>query len=197
MWASFKTELHSHLSSFTLRRPLITMQGAKTSAFSVESLISKESGFTEPRMDGSHGCISLPRCSSAGQEITRTSPSFSNTITIPRPLTLDGVGTGHASAFSQTSQLPLSSGRAFAIQRNTEHHSGSVTSTTLNLPFDVFKLFLMFICYEIMTSLPCGRINANRNDFTAKKKITLLKGRGNFLSTNCRLSLEYFMLSLT
>ncbi|XP_078376967.1 homeobox protein Hox-A3-like isoform X2 [Oculina patagonica] len=89
----------------------------------LESLISKESAFTESRMDGSHGCISLPRCSSAGQEITRTSPSFSNTISIPRPLALDGVGTGHTSAFSQTSQLPLSSGRAFAIQRNTDHHS--------------------------------------------------------------------------
>ena len=140
MWVSFKTEPTSHLNSFTSRRPHITMQGVKTSAFSVESLISKES-FTEPKMEGSHGSISLPRCSSVGQEITRTSPSFSSTISIPRPLALDGVGSGHASAFSQTSQLPLSSGRAFTIQRNTEHHSGTVTSTTLNFSFQFFNCF--------------------------------------------------------
>lgn len=126
MWASFKTEALSHLESFTSRPPHTEMQGAKTNAFSVESLISKES-FAEPRMDGTHGCISLPRCSSTGQEITRTSPTFSTTISIPRPLALEGVGAGHTSAFSQTSQLPLSSGRAFAIQRNTEHHAGTVT----------------------------------------------------------------------
>ena len=138
MWTSFKARPLSHLESFTSRRRWITMQGVKTSAFSVESLISKES-LAEPRVEGTHGCISLPRCSSAGQEITRTSPTFSSTINIPRPLALDGVSSGHASAFSQTSQLPLSNGRAFSIQRNTEHHSGTVTTTTLE--------FSCHLCY--------------------------------------------------
>ena len=145
---TFKTEPHSQqliLNSFTLRLTRATMQGAKTSAFSVESLISKESGFAEPRMDGTHGCISLPRCSSAGQDIARASPSFSSTISIPRPLAIDGVGNSHTSAFSQTSQLPLSSGRAFAIQRNTEHHSGTACLKQLRMSH-LMLLMLMFIC---------------------------------------------------
>lgn len=101
------------------------MQGAKTSAFSVESLISKES-YAEPRVDGTHGCIALPRCSS-GEEITRTSPSYSSAISIPRPLALEGVGAGHTSAFSQTTQHSLSNGRPFGIQRSTDHHPGNVS----------------------------------------------------------------------
>ena len=121
-----KTEPLSHFDSFHARLvPVDNMQGGKTSAFSVESLISKES-FAETRSDDTHGCMTLPRCSS-GDEITRSSPSFSSAINIPRPLTLEGVGTGHASAFSQTSQLSLSTGRSFNIQRNTEHHPGKVT----------------------------------------------------------------------
>lgn len=97
------------------------MQTTKSSTFSVESLISKES--FEPRVDA-HSCIALPRCS-LGPERTRTSPSFTNSITIPRPLALEGVSAGHTSAFSQTSQSPLSSGRTFAIPpRASEHHQG-------------------------------------------------------------------------
>ena len=97
------------------------MQAAKTSTFSVESLISKES--FETRADG-HGCISLPRGSLVPEKI-RTSPSFTSSITLPRPLTLEGVSAGHTSAFSQTSQSPLSSARTFAISpRNTDHHPG-------------------------------------------------------------------------
>ena len=97
------------------------MQTTKSSTFSVESLISKES--FEPRVDA-HSCITLPRCS-LGPERTRTSPSFTNSITIPRPLALEGVSAGHTSAFSQTSQSPLSSGRTFAIPpRASEHHQG-------------------------------------------------------------------------
>lgn len=98
------------------------MQTTKSSTFSVESLISKES--FEPRVD-THSCIALPRCS-LGPERTRTSPSFTNSITIPRPLALEGVSAGHTSAFSQTSQSPLSSGRTFAIPtRASEHHQDS------------------------------------------------------------------------
>ena len=118
-----KTAPHFHLHAFRSQRQgrHIIMQAAKTSTFSVESLISKES--FESRADG-HGCISLPR-GSLGPEKTRTSPSFTSSITLPRPLTLDGVSAGHTSAFSQTSQSPLSSARTFAISpRSTDHHPG-------------------------------------------------------------------------
>lgn len=161
MWASFKTEALSHLESFTSRRPHTAMQGAKTSSFSVESLISKES-FAEPRMDGTHACISLPRCPSTGQEITRTSPSFSTTISIPRPLTLEGVGSGHASAFSQTSQLPLSNGRAFAIQRNTEHHAGTKFCYCAVLLF----LVNVYLFQNSNRGLTCALMNASKSCFT-------------------------------
>lgn len=120
-----KTEPLSHFDSFTARlAPVDNMQGGKTSAFTVESLISKES-FAETRSDDTHGCMTLPRCSS-GDDIARSSPSFSGAINIPRPLALEGAGAGHTSAFSQTSQLSLSTGRSFNIQRNSEHHPGKV-----------------------------------------------------------------------
>lgn len=116
-----ETEPLSHFDSFTARlAPVDNMQGGKTSAFTVESLISKES-FAETRSDDTHGCMTLPRCSS-GDDIARSSPSFSGAINIPRPLALEGAGAGHTSAFSQTSQLSLSTGRSFNIQRNSEHH---------------------------------------------------------------------------
>ncbi|XP_068715442.1 homeobox even-skipped homolog protein 2-like [Montipora foliosa] len=92
------------------------MQAAKTSTFSVESLISKES--FESRTDD-HGCVALPR------ERTRTSPSFTSSITIPRPLSLDAVSPGHCSPFSQSSESPLSSTGAYSISpRSTEHQTG-------------------------------------------------------------------------
>lgn len=107
------------------------MQGtAKTSTFSVESLISKES--FESRTDG-QGSITLPK-GPLGSERTRTSPSFTSSITLPRPLSLDGVSAGHSSAFCQTSQSPLSGAAAFAITpRNTDHHSGKPVSRIQSL----------------------------------------------------------------
>lgn len=104
------------------------MQAAKTSTFSVESLISKES-FAESRSDGGLGCVTLSR------ERTRTSPSFTSSISIPRPLSLEAVSPGHSSPFSQTSQSPLSSSGTFAISpHNAEHHH---TGNTLAKNFDI------------------------------------------------------------
>lgn len=99
------------------------MQAAKTSTFSVESLISKES-FAESRTDAGLGCVTLPR------ERTRTSPTFTSSISIPRPLSLEAVSPGHSSPFSQTSQSPLSSTGTFAISpHNADHHHTGVQRT--------------------------------------------------------------------